>query len=156
MDFGAFVEIAPGKEGFELFSADLASVTVPKLGPAPAGKPKTYRGSRGRPSGGSSTPRVRRPKDLWCINVPVRVTAMVLAGDVLIAAGTPDVICPGDPWAAYEGRKGGKLLVISTADGTVGAELKLAAPPVLDGLAAARGRLFLSAADGKVTCLGAK
>ncbi len=147
---------APAKQGFELFSADLSSVTVPKLGPAPAGKPKVYRGSRGRPSGGSSTPRVRGPKDRWRINVPVRVTAMVLAGDVLIAAGTPDTICPGDPWAAYEGRKGGRVLVISTADGTVGAELKLAAPPVLDGLAAARGRLFLSAADGKVTCLGAK
>ncbi|MGB2819508.1 MAG: PQQ-binding-like beta-propeller repeat protein, partial [Phycisphaerae bacterium] len=61
-----------------------------------------------------------------------------------------------DPWAAYEGRKGGRLLVISAADGTAKADLQLASPPVLDGLAAARGRLFMSTADGKVTCLAAE
>jgi hypothetical protein len=147
---------APGKTGFELFSADLAAVTVPKVVPSPPEKPKARGGRRGRPRGKSSSPKVRRPKDRWCVNVPVRVTAMVLAGDMLIAAGTPDEIHPTDAWAAYEGRKGGRLLVVSAADGAVQAELKLASPPVLDGLAAARGRLLLSTADGKVTCLGAK
>jgi len=81
---------------------------------------------------------------------------MILAADKLIAAGTPDVIVPNDPWAAYEGRRGGRLLVVSAADGKIEAELKLAAPPVLDGLAVAGGRVFMSAKDGKVICFDGK
>jgi len=145
----------PGAKGYELFAADLRAVTPPKPEPArPAAKPETTRGSTGRSAGASSTPKVRTPKDRWCIRVPVRVTAMLLAGDRLVAAGTPDVICDEDPWAAYEGRKGGRLLVVSADDGTVQHDMGLAAPPVLDGLAAARGRLYLATIDGSVLCLG--
>ncbi|MEA3366864.1 MAG: PQQ-binding-like beta-propeller repeat protein, partial [Planctomycetota bacterium] len=146
---------APGAKGYELFAADKRAVTPPKPEPARlAARPKTTRGSTGRPAGASSTPKVRTPKDRWCIRVPVRVTAMLLAGNLLVAAGTPDVICAEDPWAAYEGRKGGRLLVVSADDGTVQGDMRLAAPPVLDGLAAARGRLYLATIDGCVLCLG--
>lgn len=79
---------------------------------------------------------------------------MVIAGDVLIAAGTPDVIDPTDAWAAYEGRRGGKLLTVAVADGTIGVKMHLASPPVLDGLAVAHGRLFMVTAGGQVVCMG--
>ena len=95
---------------------------------------------------------VRSGKRRWSLRVPVRVTSMVLAGDTLFAAGTPDVIDPDDPWAAYEGKRGGRLLVLSVEDGKILAEYELDAPAVLDGLAAARGRLLISAIDGKIHC----
>ena len=77
---------------------------------------------------------------------------MVLAGDTLFAAGTPDVIDERDPWAAYEGRRGGRLLAISAQNGELLAQYDLDAPPVLDGMAAARGRLLISTTDGRVLC----
>ncbi len=151
---------APGTRGFELFAADHVPPVSRKGGAAPPAtpKPKAKSTSRktGRPGGNSGPKFARVPTDRWCVNIPVRATAMVLAGGKLVVAGTPDVLVPGDAWAAYEGRKGGKLLVVSTSDGKVEAELTLASPPVLDGLAVAGGKLFLSTADGKVTCLGAK
>jgi hypothetical protein len=79
---------------------------------------------------------------------------MVLAGDTLLVAGNPDTMVEGDPWAAYEGRRGGKLLAVSLADGSAKARLDLPSPPVLDGMAVAGGRLFLSAVGGRVICLG--
>jgi len=91
-------------------------------------------------------------KDRWSARVPVRVKAMVLAGDTLFAAGTPDVIDPVDPWAAYDGKRGGKLLALSSADGTQLASYTLNAAPVSDGMAAAHGRLLVSTADGRVVC----
>ena len=59
-----------------------------------------------------------------------------------------------DPMAAFEGRGGAVLRVHSTADGSVLAEQKLDAPPVFDGLIAAKGRLYMSSVDGTVLCLG--
>ena len=147
----------PGDKGFELFAADRNTRIPPPKKPKPKRKPKPPKSRKtGRPGGRSKTPVVRPPKDKWCITVPVRVTAMILAGDTLIAAGTPDVLYPRDPWAAYEGRKGGRLLVVSAADGTIKSELKLTSAPVPDGLAAASGRLLMSTVDGKLTCFGAK
>ena len=111
-----------------------------------------------RPSGGEAQPptepaeKKRAPKPRWSMQIPVRVTSMVLADDTLFAAGHPDVLDPVEPWAAYEGKRGGVLLIISAADGRVLGEHKLDAPPVLDGLAAARGRLLISTTDGKILC----
>jgi hypothetical protein len=90
----------------------------------------------------------------WARKVPVRITAMALAGGTLFAAGLPDTVDEKDPWAALEGRKGGVLSVFATADGKTLAEQKLESPPVYDGLAAANGRLYLSTADGRVLCFG--
>ncbi|MBL7221251.1 MAG: PQQ-binding-like beta-propeller repeat protein [Phycisphaerae bacterium] len=146
----------PGGKGFELFAADRIT-RLPSLKARPKRKPGPPKSRKtGRPSGKSKTPVVRPPTDKWRITVPVRVTAMILAGDTLVAAGTPDVIYPTDPWAAYEGGRGGKLLVVSAADGTIKSELKLISAPVPDALAAASGRLLMSTLDGTVTCFGAK
>jgi outer membrane protein assembly factor BamB len=152
---GYGLHFAPGQKGFELFAADLPPEGKP-LAPVPPRRPSPKVIPRRR--GGRGTPKRPKPVDVWSVRVPVRVTAMVLAGETLLAAGTPDVVGPDgkDPWAAYEGRRGGKLLVLSAADGKITARLDLAGAPVLDGLAAAGGRVYLSTADGKLTCYGAK
>ncbi|MHC4167244.1 MAG: outer membrane protein assembly factor BamB family protein, partial [Planctomycetota bacterium] len=93
---------------------------------------------------------------LWSTYVPVRGNAMALAGDVLFVAGTPDIIDAGDPLAAFEGRKGGVLCAIAAGDGGKLSEYKLESPPVLDGVAAANGRLYVSQTDGSVICFGAR
>jgi len=92
----------------------------------------------------------------WTFQIPVRVTAMALAGQTLLAAGSPDVIDSQDPLAALEGRKGASLWLVSAANGKKLAERPLATPPVFDGMAVANGRLYLAMQDGEVMCLGDK
>ncbi len=89
----------------------------------------------------------------WISNVPVRIRAMVCAGSALYAAGPPDQCEPDDPMAAFEGRLGSVLLAIDTTDGRKLGEHKLEAPPVFDGLIAARGRLYLATNDGGILCM---
>jgi len=137
----------------------MGAAPKPAAKPAAKSKPAKSKPAKQNPGlrkGKSETPRVPRPKDRWCIRIPVRTTAMVIAADTLIVAGTPDVLCPDDPWAAYEGRKGGTLLTVSVAEGTIAARMELPSPPVLDGLAVARGRLFMATAGGQVVCMGRK
>ncbi|MBT3192999.1 MAG: hypothetical protein HN341_10630, partial [Verrucomicrobia bacterium] len=54
---------------------------------------------------------------------------------------------------AAAGELGAKLLIISTADGSVLSETALDAPAVFDGMSAANGKLFLSDTEGNVLCL---
>jgi len=98
----------------------------------------------------------RREPPAWHRWVPLRVRAMVLAGSQLFVAGPPDVVDPADPMAAFEGRKGGLLWAISPADGTKRSTCALEAPPVFDGIIAARDRLFASLQGGKLLCLGGR
>jgi len=90
----------------------------------------------------------------WSTNIPVRIQAMVLAGETLLVSGMPDIVPDGDPWGAYEGRYGGLLWVFSAADGTKLAEYELDSPPVWDGMAVANGRLYISKRNGKLVCYG--
>jgi hypothetical protein len=55
---------------------------------------------------------------------------------------------------AFEGRQGSVLRVIAAKDGSTIHEQPLPGIPVLDGLSAAGGRLYVSLADGRVLCLG--
>ena len=123
--YGGFFE--PGQDGYEMFAADTPLKTT--------GKGK-----------------VKKISKRWSIRVSVKVTAMVIAGDVLLAAGTPDVIDSKEPWAVYEGRRGGVLLTISAADGTILSRRKLDAAPVPDGLTLAGGRLLVTMTDGRIQC----
>ncbi len=107
----------------------------------------------------------------WHSRVPVRVGAMVLtgAGDGgargaageragakrLFVAGQPDEIDPDDPFATFEGRKGGMLLAMSAETGEVQHEHRLDAPPVWDGMMAYRNRLVMALQSGHLVCLGA-
>jgi hypothetical protein len=86
----------------------------------------------------------------WKRRIPVRIRAMALADNHLFVAGPPDIV----DLAAFEGKKGGILDVIDTSNGETLAEHKLPSPPVFNGAAAARGRLYLSLEDGSVVCYG--
>jgi len=129
----------PGKNGY-LLLAD-ANDTEPVLDDMTRGATK-----------GMGYTRLKPP--VWYDWVRIRIRGMVLAGDRLFVAGPPDVVDPDDPMAAFEGRKGAVLRVVSAADGKTLAEQKLDAPPVFDGLIAAQGRLLMCTTDGKVVCFG--
>ncbi len=131
----------PGTGGYELF-AD-ANVNEPVLRPTSIGREK-----------GMGYSRMLPPK--WSVRIPVRVRAMVISPKHLYLAGPPDIVPEDDPMAAFEGRKGGLLWVVSSEDGRRLAEYKLEQPPVFDGLSAARGCLYLATDDGHLICMGAK
>jgi outer membrane protein assembly factor BamB len=95
----------------------------------------------------------RAEPTVWQSWLPIRIRAMVKAGDVLFVAGAPDVLDENDPFAAFEDRLGASLVAVSAADGKQLSELKLDSPPVFDGLIAAGGRLFICQRDGQVLCL---
>ncbi len=98
--------------------------------------------------------------------------AMALAGDTLIIAGPPDIIdeeytfgrlAEGDTEvhkqlaeqdAALEGESGGLMQTVSTSTGEQGPKLELDSLPVWDGMAIARGQLFVAGKDGSVRCFG--
>jgi len=119
--------------------------------PPEAAKDKHRRGGQGVEKG---TGYVRHAPETWQQMIPVRVRAMVVAGDHLIVAGPPDVVPEDDPLAAFEGRAGGVLQVFSAGDGKQVASQKLASPPAFDGMSAAEGRLYMATHDGKVICFG--
>jgi hypothetical protein len=54
---------------------------------------------------------------------------------------------------AIESTEGGKLLVVSSDDGSTLAEYALQSPPVFDGMVAAGGRLYFSNKQGEVVCM---
>ncbi|MHC4202070.1 MAG: outer membrane protein assembly factor BamB family protein, partial [Planctomycetota bacterium] len=115
---------------------------------------------RGRTLGGKGQRLFARDhgakRDRWSVFVPIRVRALVLARGKLVLAGPPDVVPPKDPMAAIEGRRGARLWVVSAADGRKLEEHKLDAVPVFDGMMAANGRVYVTALDGRVTCLGSR
>jgi len=89
----------------------------------------------------------------WLKRVRVRVRAMVITPKRLFVSGPPDLLDPLDPFGPYEGRKGGLLLVFDASNGEQLADYRLPSPPVFNGMAAARGRLFIATQDGQLLCL---
>ena len=110
-------------------------------------------------------------KHHWTKDLPLFARAMVLAGGTLFIAGPPDLINEQqvftqindpkvrqsliDQAAALNGEKGAILMAVLTADGKQLAQYDLDSPPVFDGMAAARGCLFMSMTNGKVSCFRA-
>ena len=133
---------AAGAQAYQLFASDRKDL--------PAIEPPDYtRASRGYSRKG---PRKLKVKFRWTANVPILVRAMLRAGDTLFVAGLPDNALRSAP--AFEGKRGGGLCVVSTADGKTLQDYRLSFPPVFDGMAAANGRLYLTMQDGRVLCLG--
>ncbi len=86
---------------------------------------------------------------------PVRVRAMVLTSETVFFAGQPNLgNSSDDAFASYQGEKGAQVVAVAVEDGTIKRELDLPAAPVLDGMASAGKRLYLSLKDGTVVCLG--
>ena len=100
----------------------------------------------------------RLPKDtqpfpyVWSRDIKIRPRALLKSRDKLFIGAMPTDIPKDDPHAAYEGREGGMLWVVSAEDGGKIAEYKLASPVVWDGMAAANGRLFISTSNGSILC----
>ena len=98
----------------------------------------------------------------WTCRVSLLGQAMVLAGETLFVAGPLDKVeevphepADVDPLAeALEATRGGRVLVVSANEGKTLADYELESPPVFDGMAAARGRLYLSTKSGEVVCMG--
>jgi hypothetical protein len=154
-DMGYFT---PGAEGYMVYCADTAN-RPPRVSPgmtqsaAPKAVGRVSMVGRPRTAG---RPRLDKPSPRrWQIRVPIRVTAMARAGNTLFLAGAPDVAAEGsDPYATYRGERAGVLRAVSVKDGTTLSECKLPSGPVYDGLAAARGRLYVSTVKGHVFCFG--
>jgi hypothetical protein len=88
----------------------------------------------------------------WRFRVPFRPQAMALAGEHLLLAGPPDDRDPRDALASLDGRRGGVLWIVTAAEGRPVAQWPLDCPPIHDGLAVARGRLYWSGTDGRIRC----
>ncbi len=92
----------------------------------------------------------------WKLFLPVRIRAMVKAGDTLFVAGPPDELDAADPYAALDGRKGARMVAVGAKEGKKLAEYPLQASPIFDGLIAAGGKLFMSTTDGKLSCFSSQ
>jgi len=87
----------------------------------------------------------------WVRPVGCEARAMVLADEKLLAAGPP----PGwrHSFAVGPQRDRAVLVVLSAADGRQLAEYTLDSRPVFDGMAVARGRVYVALEDGQLVCL---
>ncbi len=110
-------------------------------------KPDFGVGSKGKPAPAGSS---------WSAGLSVRPRAMVKSGDNLFLGTMPINTLPGDPYAAFEGRMGGLVTVVSAKDGKPLGQYKLDSPTVWDGMSAANGKLFVSTEEGVVRCFGTK
>jgi outer membrane protein assembly factor BamB len=82
---------------------------------------------------------------LWMQESPVRARAMVLTPDTVFFAGPPNLgNSSDDAFASYRGKNGARIVAVAVENGAIKGELDLPAVPVLDGMASARGRLYLS------------
>ena len=94
----------------------------------------------------------RSAPPVWNQWIPIRVKAMVLAGQDLYVCGPPDVFNEKDPLAPFEGRMGSQLRRISTKDGKTIGTLDIKETPAFDGLMVANSRLYMSCNEGKLIC----
>ena len=159
----------PGKEGYLLF-ADL-NTNEPQIVGEPGWRkpiawlPQSHIPREGNPgldnvSRGFGADKgigyTRAEPPLWMQWLGVRIRAMVKAADTLFVAGPPDVFDSKDPYAAFEGRKGARVLAVSAEDGTTLSTIDIEHPPVFDGMIAASGRLLASLRDGSVICMAGR
>jgi hypothetical protein len=97
---------------------------------------------------------------------------MVKAGSNLFIVGPPDIVDEAETFeklknrdvsvdavlaeqdALLNGSEGSLLRVVSAKDGSTISNIQLESLPIWDGMAAARGQLFLSTQNGTVICLG--
>ena len=90
----------------------------------------------------------------WRVPVKMRVRALLLTKGTVFAAGNPDPLAPKGTGDAQPGPiDAGLLQGFSTQDGSMTFTHALPSPPIFDGLAAARGALYLCTVDGTLLCL---
>jgi hypothetical protein len=147
---------------YHLYSAgrDLVKLPPPKKKAVQQQK-KKRRGAR--------PPRTHEIDFHWSTDSDVHARALLLAGDTLFVAGPPalaDEIRAFENWGGAEadrqlaaqaealtGKFGAKLIAVDRHDGSTLSETELRAPPVFDGMIAARECLYLATIDGEIVCL---
>ena len=82
--------------------------------------------------------------------MPVEVRAIVVTDETLFVAGPSATLLTS--WQAPDADKGAMLLAFSTSDGAEQGRCRINAAPILDGMAAAAGRMYLTTTTGKVIC----
>ena len=108
----------------------------------------------------------------WTKDAPLFVRAMVKTGPTLFIVGPPDIVDEAETFeklknrdvsveavlaeqdALLNGSSGSLLRAVSARDGSTISDVQLESLPIWDGMAAARGQLFLATQDGTVICLG--
>jgi len=106
----------------------------------------------------------KKGSPLWSDPRSLTVRAMALAADRLVVAGPVD-LGKKDPkllafrneaeaLAAFEGKRGVHLRVVSAAQGKEIYDCELSALPVFDGMSVAAGKVYLSLRSGSVVCFG--
>ena len=93
-------------------------------------------------------------KRKWARPVPLQVRAMILAHNILFAAGSSFEIENG-PGAPDEAQ-GALLLAVDASNGATLAQYRLKAPPVFDGMAAVENRLYMTLENGSIVCMEGK
>jgi len=106
-------------------------------------KPRVGKGGRSKQ---------RRAAYRWQTPVPMLVRGMLLADRTLFIAG-PHIGKNLEGLSELGTIQPGLLWAVSAADGEKLEEYSIAGTPVLDGMSAANGRLYVSMADGSVLCL---
>ncbi|MCF7848380.1 MAG: PQQ-binding-like beta-propeller repeat protein [Kiritimatiellales bacterium] len=148
----------PEEQGYLLFADDNHNEpnledkqkTVKALDWIPGAADDTHRrGGRGTEKGMGY---IRETPAKWQEFIPLRIRAMVLAGDKIVAAGPADKLNPNDLLDAFESRSSAMLNVYSAKDGRQLSSQEMESFPAFDGLAAANGKLYLSTEDGKIIC----
>jgi outer membrane protein assembly factor BamB len=132
-------------EYYRLYSASARA--EPKTTPAP--KPGQVEAGKKKRRTKKSAPRSKVNYN-WSFEVEPEVRAMVLTENALFTAGALGHTHKSQE--AYEGKEGVSLQVFTLNNGTVLKRVALESMPVFDGMAAARGRLFLATKDGRVHC----
>jgi hypothetical protein len=108
----------------------------------------------------------------WTNHASVVTRAMSMAGKEVVVAGAPSVLNEEDAFqkimakypsilaslqeqdAALSGERSSVVKVVGKGDGQIGRQFTLNTTPVLDGMAVARGRLYIVTTDGKIQCFG--
>jgi hypothetical protein len=147
---------------YQVYAAgrDLSELAPPKSAPA---QPKAKK---------KQTAQRRKTHEInfqWSTDVDIHGRALVLAGDTLFVAGPPalaDEIRAFENWGsadtdrqlaaqaeAIAGERGARLIAFDKHDGAKLSETELPAPPVFDGMIAARKCLYLATIDGEIVCL---
>jgi hypothetical protein len=163
---------------YQLFSASRNAPDVdPQERQGKGGGGKRKAGRKNAASSPGSTNSLSDPggffvKYDWTNHVPVTTRAMSMAGKEVVVSGTPNMINEEETFAklmekdpaiqetlkeqdaAIHGQRGGSVKLVGKEDGQVGRELPLKSAPVWDGMAVARGHLYIVTEDGKIQCYG--
>jgi len=167
------VKFAEGKNGAALsFSKDAQSAPVVASGGSSDTKKETAASPSPAGGGNAGGGRGSFVQYDWTNHAAVVTRAMSMAGKEVVVAGAPSVLNEEDAFqklmakdpsiqqslkdqdAALSGQRSSVVKVVGKGDGQIGRQFPLNTTPVWDGMAVARGRLYIVTTDGKIQCFG--